>query len=204
VSTSDQLDLFEFEEEEFDLVAFEAAEKQAALERRRARRRANSKADYRTTKFNAVPVKNGMPFVIVPEVAPILASLADTAAREAGWEVDETGKAANGIYILAARAAVVMGKTEAAVVRRLHAVIHKRQLFINAEFVEGCLMAMDAEHEFQYGEWPSCRADALERFSIEAEMAGKNVSPSRLLAKANRLYDKGLRKALKHAPEVRV
>lgn len=196
-STVDQLDLFA--DDDFDLEAFEAAEAEAARERKRAKRRQWGKPNYRK-KLATVPVKGGVPFVIVPEIAPILEGLASLAAREAGLK-DNDGEI-SGISILGARAAIVMQKNEDSVVRRLHAVIGKAQLFINAPFVEACLMAMDAEHEHRYGEWPSSRADALERVSIAAEMAGKNVSPSRLLAQGNRLYEKGLRKALKHAPEV--
>ena len=195
MSTSEQLNLDDFWE----------AQKQKAKEARRERRR-NHKTNYRLTNpiGRQVPVKNGVPFCIVPEVAPLIRELCDLCAIECPPEDDRCVRGQAGVQTLAARVALIIGKTEAGALRRLHQVIHQKQLFINASFVEACLMAMDVEHEYRdrYGEWPSSRADALERVSLEAEFAGKQLSPTRLLAKANRLYEKGVRKALKHAPEV--
>ena len=190
--TSDQLDLFDFEEEDNVLT-----EEQKIEARRKYRR--EHKSDPR--KITAIPIKNGERYCIVPEVAPIIDELARRAARDIAQE-EATGEAANGltgINILAARAAVVMRKKEQSVVRRLYAISKKRQLFISTNFVEACLMAMDAEHEFEYGVWPSCRADALE---IVADFAEGRYGPDKLLKKANRLYDKGLRKALKRSVEL--
>jgi hypothetical protein len=191
VTVIDQLDLFEFEEEDG---------KTAPTPKRKRIKKKYGPPDYRTKKLNPVPVRRGMPFCIVPEVAPILREVAKQAAIEAG--IEEQHDTAAGTYILAARAALVLKCSEATAVRRLYSVLYKKQLFINAAFVEACLMAMDLEREFQYSEWPSCRADALERVSLEAEYAGKKLSPTKLLGKANRLYEKGVRKAHKRAVEV--
>lgn len=193
MSVAKQLDLFGFEEED---------EQTKKRRLRNERRRRAGSAGYRTCKF--APVTSDT-FAIVPEVAPILRELADICAVECppenGWP---PAKGYPGIGVLAARAALVLKIKEEAVLRRLHAVIHKKQLFINAPFIEGCLMAMDVEHKYagRYSEWPANRAVALERVSLDAEYAGKQLSPTKLLDKANRLYEKGLRKALKHAPEV--
>lgn len=171
---------------------------EAVLARKREWRR-NHKADFR--KFNGTPpIKEGMAFAIVPEVAPILKDLAEMCAREANQDLEE-GQI-NGIYILAARAAIVMKKQPQSVARRLNAIVNKRQLFVNAEFVECCLMAMDVEHEIVFGQWPSRLGDAIDAVAFDAELKGKKLSPDRCLAKANQLYEKGIRKALKRAPEV--
>lgn len=189
MSTSEQLNL---------LPAFLSPEERKA--RKREWRREH-KTDYR--KFNGNVPTRGVPFVIVPEIAPIFAKLADQCGKEAGFDEDkQKDNSSNGITILAARAAVVMKKKESGVHRRLYAIINKKQLFVNANFVECVLASMDAEHDFTYGEWPSRREAALERVSIEAELKGEKVSPSKLLARANRLYEKGVRKALKRAVEV--
>jgi len=194
VSVSEQL---AFDEDEF----FEALEEQLTREREEKERqrreyRRNHKSDPR--KIKAVPIRNGERYCIVPEVAPILRELAERAARDVAQE--EANHGLTGINILAARAAVVMRKNEQSVVRRLYAVTKNRQLFISTQFVEGVLMAMDAEHEFEYGVWPSCRADALE---IVADFAEGKYGPDKLLKKANQLYEKGLRKALKRSTELR-
>jgi hypothetical protein len=161
-------------------------------------RKLNPKPQY---KRFCVPTKDGAtPFVIVPEISPHLARLVELAGKEAGLEDREDES--TGIYILGARVALILNQKPDSVVRRLYSVLHHRQLFINATFVEACLMAMDAEHEVQYGEWPCTRAAALERVSIEAEMAGKKLSPTKLLGRANRLYEKGVRKAYGRVCEV--
>lgn len=197
-TTSDQLDLFEFEEDDKDL------RREHHLAHKRAKRKQYAKADYRRRGSNQIPVRNGMPFVIVPEVAPLIRELCDLCAIECPPEEGRVVKGQPGVGVLAARAALILKKPEAAVARRLYAIVHQKQLFTNAALIEALLMAMGAEHDYQYryGEWPSCRADALERVSLDAEYAGKKVSPTKLLARANRLYEKGVRKALKHAPEV--
>lgn len=204
MSSVDQLDLLEGDDEEFDVEAFWAQKKEEAKERKRQRRREAGKPSYRKV---SIPCKDGLPFVIAPQVAPHLRRLAEVAGKEAG--VEEQGEhEIQGIYILAARTAIVLSKAQKrevdpdSVARRLRAVINKTQLFVNATLVEACLMAMDAEHEVPYGEWPATRAAALERVSIEAEVKGKKVSPSKLLARANRLYEKGVRKAYRRACEV--
>ena len=172
--------------------------KEQKLARKREYRR-NHKTDYRKFNWN-VPTR-GKPFAIVPEVSPILKELADLCGREAGFE---EGNGVKGITVLAARAAVVMGQKTDSIHRRLYSIINNKQLFVSADFVECCLMALDAEHDYHYGEWPARRGAALERITIEAEISGKKMSQRKQLAKANRLYEKGVRKALKRAVEVNV
>lgn len=192
----DQLDLFEFDE------MGGAAPAAPPKKKKRC-----GPADYRRS-MQGVPVPNGQPFVIVPEVSPILREVAALAAAEQSEDFAQGTRtkegAVEGVGIIAARAALILGQTEAAVTRRLYAIVHNKQLFAKATFVEACLMTMDLEREYEgrYGEWPSCRADALEKVSIEAEYKGQKLSPDKLLSKANQLYEKGVRKALKHAPEV--
>lgn len=191
-STIDQLDLFEFEDDDAGEPRLPSVKK----------KREHKPADYRYIRYG-VPGKNGMPYCIVPEVAPILQELAHRCWLETGQDKELPDRALSGVTILGCRAALILGVKESAAIRRLHAVVHRRQLFINAAFIEACLMAMDAEHDYTYSEWPQCRADALEKVSLDAESAGKNLSPDKLLKKANRLYEKGYRKALKRFPEVR-
>ena len=182
-----------FDEEARDSLVRERQERE---EKRREYRR-NHKLDPRK-EFKSVPVRGGMRFCIAPEVAPIIEILAARCAEESP---DPPGKGLKGIYTLAARAAVVMKKNPESIVRRLYSVVNKKQLFVAADFVECVLLSMDAEYEFQYGEWPSCRADALE---IVADFAEGKHGPDKLLKRANRLYEKGVRKALKHAVELNI
>lgn len=181
-------------------------DRQLRLKRERMRRYRKESAQrrkeegYSRTRLVAPPMD--CPFVIAPKIAPHLIALAEKAGLEAGLE--RRGKdELFGINVLAARAATILGVRTDSLVRRLWDVMMYRTLFTNARLVEACLMAMDAEHEVQYAEWPSSKAQALERVSIEAELRGKKVSPDKLLAQANDLYYKGVRRAFRRAGELK-
>ena len=194
MSVSEQL---QFEDnEQFETLEEQLAREQFERDEKRREYRRTHKSNPR--KITAIPVKNGRRYCIVPEIAPIVEELARRAARDIEQST-EYWKGLAGIGVLAGRAAIVMGKKEESVVRRLYSITKRRQLFIETSFFEALLMAMDAEHEFEYGVWPSCRADALE---IVADLAEGRYGPDKLLKKANRLYDKGLRKALKRSTEL--
>jgi hypothetical protein len=152
---------------------------------------------------NRIPTTNGQNFCIVPEVAPILEKLCRQAAAEAvAWPTQPN--AIPGTGILGARAAVILKANEEGVVRRLHAVLHRKQLFINAPFIEACLAAMEEEHNVRYGEWPSSYKDALDSVTFAAEIRGKKVKPGRLAFRARKLHRKAIRKAYRHACEIDV